>query len=101
MLTGKKVRENPLLEGLLGEGGHVGDEGAAAPGGFGQQQQLQLGKKQFTAAADLDEEDEEVNGEKKQEDLKKKDILSQYTNYTGEFENWEAKKIKILDVFRP
>jgi hypothetical protein len=22
-------------------------------------------------------------------------------NYTGEFENWETKKIKILDVFRP
>ncbi len=22
-------------------------------------------------------------------------------NYTGEFENWESKKEKILDVFRP
>ena len=22
-------------------------------------------------------------------------------NYTGEFENWETKKVKILDVFRP
>ena len=93
------MRENPLLEGLLGEGGLVGDDGAAAPSGFGQQQQLQLGKKQV-AAADRDEEEEE-DGDKKHDELKKKDILSQYTNYTGEFENWEAKKVKILDVFRP
>lgn len=30
-----------------------------------------------------------------------KDVLDEYMNYNGEFENWEAKKIKILDVFRP
>lgn len=30
-----------------------------------------------------------------------KEGLDEFINYNGEFENWEAKKIKILDVFRP
>lgn len=59
VLTGKKVRENPLLEGL--SGGLGGAEEGSAPGlglGFGQQQQLQLGKlKQVHTANDDDEED--------------------------------------------
>jgi hypothetical protein len=48
LLTGKKVRENPLLDGI--NGGRGGDEGSApmiGGGGFGSQQNFQLGKADF------------------------------------------------------
>lgn len=83
-------------------------EGDSAPGvnllggGFGSQQNFQLGK--VAKQANKDDEDDEAEESKQQKlDKAKSDPSApEYMmNYTGEFENWEAKKIKILDVFRP
>ena len=94
VMVGKRVRENPLLD-LASQEGNNDNLG----GGFGQQQNLQLGKQQ-AKPQEVDDEDEE-NPDADKKDTKKKDLLADYMNYTGEFENWETKKVKILDVFRP
>lgn len=69
MLQGKKVRENPLLDGL--SGGARGDDNAVAPlgggaSGFGAQQQFALGKNTMKAyygnsAGDANDEDGDGN----------------------------------------
>jgi hypothetical protein len=63
VLPGKKVRENPLLDGIQGGLGKAEDAPVSAMGGFGSQQQFQLGK----TAAIKDDDDEEGEGDKKDE----------------------------------
>ena len=54
-MVGKRVRENPLLD-LAADG-----EAAAPMGGFGQQQQLQLGKNDLKQMNNNDD-DEDAEG---------------------------------------
>ena len=63
-MQGKKVRENPLLEGLNSgndvDGGNAGNAGMNS-GGFGSQQQFQLKAYYGEAARAQEEEAEEGN----------------------------------------